>query len=66
MSALTFKPKTNGSGYYVLDGERCIGFVVKREGWTTRGAPVFWQAYKKGAPVGHGKTRADAAALLAR
>jgi len=63
--ALTFKRSKDFPEFYqVRDGDTLIGSVKRVEGWTVRGAPVRWEARRKGRYLGSADTRKDAAALI--
>lgn len=56
--------KKSGSGYFVYRNDKLLGHVRKIEGWTVRGRPVRWEAFRKGRMIGSETSRFAAAALL--
>lgn len=63
-ASLVFVKSGSANGYVVWQGVRAIGLVRKHEGWTVRGRPVSWEAFRKGVNLGRARTRQEAAELL--
>lgn len=58
------EPKFTFRKGFVYAGDKLVGSVRKVEGRTVRGAPVRWEAWRKGRCLGSAPTRHAAAALL--
>ncbi len=61
-----FRKSTKSAAYFVNEDGKALGAVRKEEGWTVRGRPIKWVAFRLGKPIGSAPSREAAARLLLR